>query len=155
MPPARKRLFMSAIDVGKQLTAANRRRSVATTNFGHLRLPDNSQRYPVPYIDALLRGVRSSISADNLWPFNNSPAAREALRLSNADLHLRLDEWLAESPLKGYLSVTALSWVLGVNSSRAAKWHKDGLVTSQLANGTTYLEVADLLNKCHWVLPKK
>jgi hypothetical protein len=146
---------MSAIDVGRQLTATNRRRTVATTKFGHLRLPDGSQRFPVPYVDALLLGIRSIINADNLRLFNNSPAAREALKRANTDLHTRLNEWLAESPQQGYLSIAALTWVLGSNPTRIVKWHKDSLVVSKRVDGTIYIHIADLLAKCNWVLPKK
>lgn len=155
MPPTRKRLFMGAVDVGKQLTAAQRRRTVAMTKLGHLALPDGSKRYPETYVTALLQNIRGVINADSVRRFHNTTAAKESLRLADVDLHGRLDEWLAETTLPGYLTANALTWVFGIDHSRPARWHRDGLVASQQVNKQTLIQVADPLAKCQWVLPKK
>lgn len=155
MPSAQRRLFLGAIDVGKQLTAAKRRRTVAIAKFGHLKLPDESQRFPETYIAVLLHGIKGPINTSSLRRLNNSPAAREALRQADVALRARLAEWLAETTQPGYLSVDALSWVLSVDHMRISRWHRNSLVASVQAEGRTYINVADLLAKSEWVLPTK
>ena len=155
MPPTRKRLFMGAVDVGKQLTAANRRRTVALTKFGHLKLPGNVKLFPETYIEALQRNVRGVIDAGNVRKFNNDQVAQEALRRADVALRSRLAEWLAESPEQGFLSIMDLTWVLSIDATRIARWCKSGAVVSKQGGGRTYVHIADLLAKCEWVLPKR
>lgn len=155
MPPNLKRLFLGAVDVGKRLAAANRRRDVAIARFGHITLPDGSRRYPEPYIEALLRADGAPITAGSVRKFNSSPAAREAIRQSDIALQGRIREWHAvpAETEEGHLSVNALTWILGVDRSCIARWRRDGLVEYKQIGNHTFIQIADLLTKCRWVLP--
>jgi len=155
IPPTGPSMFMSATDINEAARRQRRPLLNGTALFGQLQTPGGGRTIPRTYVTAILANTGRAIINDQLvlW-FNAQERTRAIMREARTEFNRRLAEREESSPFaNNMLPLEDVAWLLGMTTSMANIWCRQGQLTYVDGPGRRLVTGRDLLARCKWVLP--